>query len=348
VWAVLALLVLALLGVRLYLPIAVRNHLDGVLHRNGAYAGRVADVDLALWRASGEIRGLEIVKRNGKVPVPLVEVPRAHATVLWGALLQRGELVLDATVESPALHLVAAPTKEQQQYGEGGRWEETFDALSPIAVDRLTVTGGRAHFHDFHSDPPVDVYLSDISVSAEHLTEPGDASDPMPDTARVVATPMTAGRLVVTADLDPLARLPHFDVDVELTGMELVPWNDLLRAYADIDVEAGTMALYAEAEADAGSFRGYLKPMVEGLEVHDEEEKKRQSVLRSAWESIVGATAKVLENEPTERVATRVPLAGTVANPEVDFWATFVNALRNAFVEAYAPRLEVLPPEGDG
>ena len=338
---VLAVLAAALVGARLYLPIAVRDHIDGVLERNGAYTGRVADVDLALWRGGGEIRGLEIVKRNGEVPVPLVAVPKASGSLRWGALLRHGALVLDARVESPEIHLVSAPTAEQRQTGEGGRWQETLEALTPIRVDRVTVRDGRAHFHDFHSDPRIDVQLSDLSLVAENLAALRDAGEPLPAHARLEATPMTAGRLTVTADLDPRAPLPRFEAEAELTGMELVPWNDLLRAYAGFDAEAGTIALFAEVEAREGHVEGYLKPFVEGLEIVDPEpEAEQQSALQSAWEALVGATAEVLEDQPTERLATRVPISGSVERPEAEFWPAFANLLRNAFVEAFAPRLE--------
>jgi hypothetical protein len=337
----LALLALALVGARLYLPTAVRDYVNRVLERNGDYTGRVAEVDLALWRGAGEIRGLEIVKRNGEVPVPFVEVPRASGSLDWGALLRYGELVLEAEVESPALHLVAAPTQAEQQTGEGGRWQETVDALTPIRVDRVTVRDGRVHYHDFHSDPRVDVVLSDLSLVAENLTNIRDPEDPLPARARLEATPMTAGRLLVTADLDPLARSPRFDVDVELTGMELVPWNDLLRAYAGFDAQAGTIALFAELEAREGRFEGYLKPFVADLDVLDvEQEAEEQSPLASAWEALVGVTAEVLQNQPTERLATRVPVSGSVERPETGFWPAFLNVLRNAFVEAFSPRLD--------
>ena len=339
--SLLVVVVLALIGVRLYLPTAVRNHINSVLEDNGDYTGRVADVDLALWRGAGEIHGLEIVKRNGEVPVPLLELPRASGSLRWGALLRHGELVLEATVEEPALHLVAGPNEAEQQYGEGGRWQETIEALMPIRVDRITVRDGRFHFHDFHSEPQVDVWLSDISLVAENLTNVRDDSEPLPAHARLTATPMTAGQLIVTADADPLARVPRFDVDAELKGMELEPWNSLLRAYGGFDVEAGTIAVYAEVEARDGSFDGYLKPFILGLDVLDyEEEKDEQSFFETAWEAVVGGTAELLQNQPAEQLATRVPLSGTVEDPETEFWPTFVNVLRNAFVEAFAQRLE--------
>jgi hypothetical protein len=340
VWIVVG-LAAALVGARLYLPTAVRDHLNGILERNGAYTGRVADVDLAIWRGGAEIRGLEIVKRNGKVPVPFIDLPRARASLRWGALLRHGELVLQASVDSPSLHVVEAPSREQQQYGEGGRWQETIEELTPIRVDRLTVRDGRLHFHDFHSEPRVDVYLSDVDLVAENLTNIRVTDDSLPASIRLTATPMTAGRLVMAAELDPLARVPRFDVDAELTGMELKPWNSLLRAYAGVDAEAGSVSLYAELMTREGRFDGYLKPFVEGLDVlRLEEESEEQNIFQSAWEALVGATAEVLQNQPTERLATRIPISGTVEEPETQFWPTLLNVLRNAFVEAFAPQLD--------
>lgn len=339
--SLLVLLVVALVGARLVLPSVVRDYINSVLEDNGAYTGHVADVDLALWRGAGGIRGLEIVKRNGEVPVPLLELPRAYGSLRWGALFRHGELVLEVTVEEPALHLVAGPNEAEQQYGKGGRWQETLEALMPIRVDRITVRDGRFHFHDFHSEPQIDVWLSDISLVAENLTNVRDDSEPLPAHARLTATPMNAGELIVTADLDPLARVPRFDIDAELKGMELEPWNSLLRAYGGFDVEAGTIAVYAEVEAEEGRFDGYLKPFVLGLDVLDyEEEKEEQNFFETAWEAVVGGTAELLQNQPAEQLATRVPLSGTVENPETEFWPTFVNVLRNAFVEAFAQRLE--------
>src|SRR5690606_20535410 len=121
---------------------------------------------------------------------------------------------------------------------------------------------------------------------------------------------------------------------------ELEPWNDFLRAYAGIDAEAGTVAVFAEVEADEGRIDGYLKPLVEDLDVlRLDEEGEEQNALQSTWEAVVGATAELFQNQPTDRLATRVPIQGAVDSPDTPFWPVFVNVLRNAFVEAFAPRL---------
>lgn len=339
--SVVVLLAVLLIAARLHLPTAVRNHLNRVLDRNGAYTGSVGDVDLALWRGAFAVRDLEIVKRNGKVRVPFVSVPEASGSIRWGALFRHGAIVLQVRVEGPVIRIVAAPTEAQRQDGSGARWQRTLEELTPIDVDRLTVAGGRAEFHDFHSDPQVHVQLTDIALVARNLTNLRDPETPMPAHVELRATPMNAGRLDLRADLDPLAPTPTFDVDLELTGMLLEPWNSFLRAYGRFDVEAGSIALFAEVQAKDGRFDGYLKPFVKDLDVlRLEAESKEQNPFQSAWEALVGATAEILQNQPTERLATRIPLSGTVENPETEFWPVFANVLRNAFVEAFAPRLE--------
>ena len=44
------------------------------------------DVDLALWRGAYRINGLQIVKVDGKVPVPFVKAPVIDLSVSWHSL----------------------------------------------------------------------------------------------------------------------------------------------------------------------------------------------------------------------------------------------------------------------
>ena len=341
-WSIALLLVAAgLVGARLYLPTAIRSYIERVLEANGAYTGSVGDVDVALWHGAFAVQELEIVKRNGEVPVPFVSVPETSGSLAWRALFRHATVVLEVHVSSPVLRVVAGPTEAQRQDGSGARWQETIEALTPIRIDRLTVEDGRAEFHDFHSEPQVHVQLTEIALVADNLTNLRDPEKPMPARVHLRATPMDAGLLDLKADLDPLAELPTFDADLELTGMALAPWNSFLRAYGGFDVEAGSIALFSEVRAQEGRFDGYLKPFVKDLDVlRIEEEADEQNLFQSAWEALVGAAAEVLQNQPTERLATRIPLKGTVAKPETDFWPVFANVFRNAFVEAFAPRLE--------
>src|SRR5438552_14901605 len=71
-WGTIALGVLAVLlvALRLALPHFVKNYVNRTLSEIPGYRGRVGDIDIALWRGAYTIHGLDLVKTDGKVPVP--------------------------------------------------------------------------------------------------------------------------------------------------------------------------------------------------------------------------------------------------------------------------------------
>jgi len=336
---VLVIMALAVI-VRALLPLAIQRYVNHVLDRGPTYTGRIGDVDLHLWRGASEIEGAEIRKRSGAVPVPLFAADAIAFSVAWRALLG-GALVAEATLVRPQLNVVAGPTPERRQTGTEQDWRQIVEDLLPIRIDRFEVRDGSVHFRDFHSDPRVDVYLQHVALVATNLANSRGVETDRVAHLALRAVPMNQGRLEMDVALDPFAEQPDFDFDGAVVGADLTQWNDFLRAYAKMDVQRGTISLYGELLARDGRFEGYLKPFLADVDVLSlEDEAKEQSWLASAWEALVGATQEGLEDQPKDRSATRIPISGTVQDPEIGFWATFASTLRNAFVEGLVPQLE--------
>ena len=73
--------------------------------------------------------------------------------------------------------------------------------------------------------------------------------------------------------------------------------------------------------------------------------------MTKVWEGAVEVTSEVLEDQPRDTIATRVPLRGDVEDPAADVWATIGGLLRNAFVESLRRGLEGgvdVEDEGEG
>jgi hypothetical protein len=84
-----------------------------------------------------------------------------------------------------------------------------------------------------------------------------------------------------------------------------------------------------------------VKPFFRDVDVLNlKKELPEQGWLASIWEAIVGATEEAFENQPNDRLATRIPISGTVTDPRVGFWQTLGNVVRNAFFQAFMPQLE--------
>jgi len=333
-----AALALLLVAARVAAPSWLQRYANRVLDRTEGYSGRIGDVDLALLRGAYTIEDVEIEKSGGEVPVPFLRSPSVDLSVEWRALL-RGALVAEVWLEEPQLNFVAGPARESQTGAEAD-WRDTLRALLPIRVNRITVRNGAIHFRNFSSEPPVDIYLRDVQLVVRNLTNSLDLADDLVARAHATAGVKGGGRLEASVSMNPYADLPTFDFEGKVEGLALAPFNDFLRAYAGADVERGSARIYAELKASEGRFSGYLKPFFEGVDVLVfEEERKEQGLLASLWEALLGTTAEVLEDQSEDRVATRIPINGS-GSPQIGFWQTLGNVLRNAFVEALVPALE--------
>jgi len=328
------------IGARALLPIAIRHHVNRVLARDESYVGSVGDVDVALIRGAYEIEDVRIDKRNGKVPVPFFSAEVVDLSIEWRALFD-GALVGEVEFLRPKLNFVAGPSRAQSQGGGGVDWRDTVEDLFPFQINRLAVRDGQIHFRAFHTDPPVDIYLHHANAVALNLTNAQDLGESRVATLRLQAIPMNAGMLRARVALDPFADAPDFDLDAQVTGADLTQWNDFLRAYAGFDVEHGAFSIYAELLAHGNRFEGYVKPFFRNVDVlRLEKELPEQGFFASAWEAIVGATEELFQDQPNDRLATRIPVSGTVDDPRIGLWETLGNVLRNAFLEAFVPQLE--------
>jgi uncharacterized protein YhdP len=337
-----ALLVLALLllGARAAAPTLIQRYVNRVLDRTEGYRGSIGDVDLALLRGAYTIENVRMDKETGKVPVPLFRAREVDLSIEWKALFD-GSLVGEVWFDEPEVNFVSAPRNAAEQSGAEGDWRKTVKDLFPVKINRMTVRNGTVHFRNFSSEPPVDVYLNDVDATVRNLTNSKDLGGDLVARAELRARAMKTGAIVARAKIDPYADVPTFDVDASATNIALTDWNAFLRAYAGVDVQRGSLRLYAELKAEDGHFEGYVKPFLENVDVLDlKEEGSEQSYLASLWEALVGGTAEAVQDQGEDRVATRIPITGDTDAPQIGFWSTLGNVLRNAFVEAFVPALE--------
>ncbi|HQZ42939.1 MAG TPA: DUF748 domain-containing protein, partial [Flavobacteriales bacterium] len=130
-----------------------------------------------------------------------------------------------------------------------------------------------------------------------------------------------------------------FDMDLTVEDIELTQVNDFFQAYADFDVNTGSMSVYTELATQDGAFTGYVKPVIKDLDVLGKEDRK-DNFFRKLWEGVVGTAAVILKNQKEKQVATKVPLEGRLDDPQVGSWIAIGRTLRNAFIIALQPILD--------
>ena len=353
VLATLVFVVVALIALRfLWLPAYVVRTLNRHLAEMGPYRGQLADVDLHLWRGAYNIHELNIVKRDGEVPVPLLHAPLIDLSISWNALLH-GRLVGEVMFHRPQLNFVdgrgeGADGGGDGQVGKGVDWRQQLEALFPLQLNQVCVDDGTLAFRNFQATPPLNVQATEVEACARNLSNVVDAQGKRDATLNAHARVLGQAPLELKAQADPLGKLDDFTLDLRVRDIELKRLNGLTRHYGKIDVAGGRGDFVMELEAREGALRGYAKPIMNDLDIFDwkqDVEQDHDNPLRVLWEGFVGGLTAIFKNHPKDRFATRIAIEGRIDRPDISRWEAISNILHNAFVHAYEARFETFGNE---
>ncbi len=341
---VVALLVLVagLVALRVALPSIVERELNSRLAEMGEYSGRLEEVDLAIWRGAYTLRELVIEKHSGAVPVPLLIAPVVNISLSWRDLF-RGRIVADAHFEEPEVHFVDGQEEADSQSGAGVNWRERLEALVPTRIDVVEVRNGIVVFHNFVSDPPVDLEATSVNAVLRNLTNVRDAEGRRIAEMDATAIVFDSGQLESEASFDPFGHLDEFRLALRILEIDLIRLNDLAKAYASLDFESGNGEFVMELEATEGELSGYAKPLFQDMQIFSWEsdvEESDKNLLEVAWEALAEGVTSMLTNRPADQFGTRIEIHGRIDDPETDTFDAIVGILRNAFGEALQPYFE--------
>jgi len=325
-------LVVLIVAARVAAPYVIERVVNDKLSQLDGYSGHIDDVDLNLWRGAYEVEGLVIEKTGGKVPVPFIALERLDLGVAWSALLD-GSVVATVALFRPEVNFVKGPTKATSQAGTEADWQKTLEELVPLRIDRFVVIDGEVHYRDFHAKPKVDVLIDHLNVKVTNLTNSKEISKSRVAELTARANVMRSGKLSIEGDIDPFTKKPTFALKTRLDNLQLKQLNPFLKAYVNIDVEKGRLSVYSDLKSRNGSFRGYVKPLIEDLDVLDWKNESERPI-EKLWEGLVGGVAEIFQNQNKDRLATKLPLEGQFNKPDVNAWEAILALLRNAFIEA--------------
>jgi hypothetical protein len=335
-WLALAALAL-LVALRAAAPIALRRYVERVIDGTDAYEGSIRDVDLALLRGAYRIEGLDLRRTPAPAPGPFIAADEIDLSIEWRALLHR-ELVGEIHAQGLVVNWLEGESKDPDEAAEDV-WQDRVRKLFPIHINRAVIHDGELHFRAPHREPPVDVALRNVELEARNLTNVREEGG-QPASIHVKAG-FERGSLDARLDLDPLAKQPDFSLRLAADDVELRALNDFLRAYAGFDVQSGRLQLVTELEVREGRFDGYVKPLIDDLDVvRLSDELGEQSPLATAWEALVGGVAEVFENQSRDQQGTRIPVRGTIDQPSLGLVGALESVLRHAFVDALEPTFE--------
>lgn len=338
-WKIIVIVIGVLVCIRLALPFIILHYANQKLASLDGYYGHVNDVDLWLYRGAYVIKDVYIrkVDKQTKDTSDFFSCPHVDLSVEWRAIFRK-KLVGEVEFEQPILEYIMG-----KNIGKGKLKEDSTNFIQlvkdfmPLRINHFGVTDAEIHYEDFSKSPTVDLPMTHVNIDGTGLTNQQDTAL-LPASIKMNAD-LFNGKFTVNTRLAPLNKVPTFDLNATLTNTDLTKFNNFFRAYANCDVEKGSMGMYLEMAAKDGEFAGYVKPVIKDLKVLDINEDD-ENPPQLVWEALVAGVTEILTNQPKDQFAAKIPMSGKFTDPDVGVVGAIVSILQNAFIQALQPSLD--------
>jgi len=336
---VIASILALVVAVRIVLPYVILHYANKTLAEMGGYNGHIQDIDLALIRGAYKIDSIFLNRVDSATQneTPFLAASEVVLSIEWRSLF-KGSLVGEITAERPMVRFTKEKVEPKDVQKDSSDFRQVLDDFMPLEINRLELRNGMLQYIDSTSTPRVNISMTDVDVVALNLKNSYDSAAVLPARVDAHAT-VYEGRLDMEVRLNPLAEVPTFDLTAEWKNTNLVRLNEFFQAYAKLDVSKGTFGLFSEVAAKEGYFTGYVKPLIEDIDVLGKEDQE-DNILKKVWEGIAGTVTEVFENQAKETFATKIPLEGRIEDPQANIVFAILQILENAFISALQPAID--------
>jgi hypothetical protein len=269
------------------------------------------------------IRSYQVTVRSGTIS--------AHGELEYTPKVRRVE-VEEAVIDGVRIDYVSDPELTARAVRAVTEAKRNPDTL--IEVGELKLVDSELGFINRAREPDYRVFVTDTDLTLGGWSNRvGAGPSPLEAHGRFMGSGETVVRGLFRPDLDG----PDLDLALAIRGTRLESMNDLLRAYAKVDVVDGTFSFFSELRIADGKIDGYVKPLFQDVDVYDREQDQKEGFFHQLWEKIAGGLAHLLENQPRDEVVTIADLAGDVSDPNASNLQVVVNLIENAFFKAILP-----------
>lgn len=343
---ILASVILFLIVLHLALPPLIKWYINSNFEDVNGIQVSVRDVDLKLWRGAYEVEGFTAKELAVAADVPLVYCGSFHFTLDWGALFH-GMIVSDINMDTLKINFVNRPDSLVAS-SDTARMDfaATMADLVPIDINELTIKNGYVSYKDFQSSPNVDIALADLNVEAHNLSNVVDENTPLPAEIHAWANTLGEGRLDMEANVNVMRSIPDLTLSLKLEKASLVELNDFFLAYGKFDFQQGRMSIYSEMSVSDETVDGYVKAVLDSMDISTEAEREEQSVFQKTYERLVEGTTEVLSVKEN-KLATKIPIEGRLETAGVEMLPALFTLFRNAWMEGLQNQVDQTIALGD-
>lgn len=215
--------------------------------------------------------------------------------------------------------------------------EEFKDDPTVVRIEVLRVTEAELGFVNQYTKPPYRLFVSHADLTMTNLSNQSQEGDSSIEGRGLF---MGSGATTFSGTFHPDQRGADFDIDLAIKDAKLPAMNDMLRAYANLDVTEGWFSFFSELRVKDGRIDGYVKPLFRDVNVYDPRQDRKKNIFRKIYENLAEGLAKLLENRKRDEVVTVAELSGDVGSPNARNMQVIMNLIQNGFFEAILPGFE--------
>ncbi|WP_179339728.1 DUF748 domain-containing protein [Winogradskyella ludwigii] len=323
-------IIIILIGARLYLPYYVKSEVNKILADLPGYFGEVEDIDIALYRGAYVIEGVYLNKVNAKTQVPFLNFPKTDISIEWKSIFN-GEIVSEIIMENPEIIYVMEDQNTEGNTADADDWSKALTDLVPIDINNFEIHNGKIAFVELQADPNIDLHFEKLELIAKNLRNVSAKDRTLPSPIYASAISIGNGKMTLNGNVNLIKEIPDMNIEFGLEKADITALNPFTRHYAGIDFESGTFELFSELAIADGFMKGYMKPLITNSKLIGKED----GFLGVLWEGFVGFFKFILKNQSTDTFATKIPLEGDLNNLEASVLPSVINIFGNAWIKAY-------------
>lgn len=323
-------ILIILIGFRLYLPTLVKNEVNKVLADIPGYYGQVNDIDISLIRGAYVINGMYLNKVNAKSQVPFINFEKTDISIEWKSLFE-GKIVSEIIMTRPEIIYVMEDQQTEGETPDVEDWTKALTELVPVDINHFEVHQGKIAFVELQADPNIDLHFDKLELTADNLRNVKSKDRTLPSPIVASAISIGNGSLKLKGAMNIIKEIPDMNIEFALEKADITALNNFTRHYAGIDFESGTFELFSEIAIADGYLKGYMKPLLTDSKLIGKED----GFLGVLWEGLVGFFKFTLKNQSTDTVATKIPLEGNLNDVKASILPTVANIFGNAWISAF-------------
>ena len=215
--------------------------------------------------------------------------------------------------------------------------------ITPLEVDHIDILDGQVAFVDTSRQERPELWMHDLQLSVENLTNRVRLTEGRPVLLTASATLARSGAVSLLITADPFEKGLTFSGRAAIVGLETAELYRFIEPATNLQAPEGTIDIFVEFDCRNGQLTGGVKPVLKNVKIRPDD-KGFFSALK-AW--VADLAVKLFSDRVRDRnaVATVIPIKGTLTGPDVELWPAIFGVLRNAFVEGLASGYAYLPPK---